>query len=262
MHRGEVFWGGLLVILGGLFLLQSAGYLTGEVFSWFWPIFIVAAGLWILLDRPIPRERIQAAGRFSVPLQGAKEGRLTISGGAGRIEVGSGAAAGEFLSGATGAAMNHSSTLTGGTLDVRIEAGPSFIPFVGPQGGVWRYSLNADLPTTLSISSGATVLDVDLTDLQVRQFSFDGGASRLNLALSSRVERALVDVKAGAAGVEIRVPDRVALRFRAKGAGSLHVNEDRFPRLEAGLFQSPDYESAMYRADVSVEGGATSVRIL
>lgn len=261
MHRGEVFWGGLLVILGGLFLLQSAGYLTGDVFSWFWPIFIIAIGLWVLLDRPGPRERLQAAGHFSVPLQGAKEARVTISGGAGRIEVGSGATAGDFLSGATGAGMNHSSTLTGQTLEVRIEAGPSFIPFVGPQGGVWRYRLSADVPTTLSISSGASVLDVDLTDLQVGQFSFDGGASRLNLALSNKVENALVDVNAGAAGVEISVPDQVALHFRVKGAGSVNVNEERFPRLEAGLYQSPDYNSAKYRADVTVEGGATSVRI-
>jgi hypothetical protein len=261
MRRGEIFWGGLLVVLGILFLLKTAGFLLGDVFGWFWPLFIVAMGAWILLDRAGFPSRTHVEDTFSIPLQGAKEATLRIDQGAGRIEIGSGAGPAEFMTGTLGTGMTRAVDLTGDKLEVRIEAGPSFLPFVGPQGGAWHYRLNPAVPTALSIHSGASRLDLDLTDLQVIRYSFEGGASQLNLTLPARVANAVVDIEAGAAGIDLRVPEGVALRLHMKSVGSLDVNETRFPRVEPGLFQSPDYDTAKFRADATVEGGATSIRI-
>ncbi len=261
MRRGELFWGGLLVILGVLFFLQASGYLTGDVFSWFWPIFIILLGIWVLVGGFTRRSRFAAAEKFSVPLQGATEATLAIDHGAGEIQLRSGANPGDFLTSVMAAGMNHSEWRDGDRLLVRVEAGPSFIPVLGPEGGVWEFRLNQDIPTTLSIHSGASRLDLDLTDLRVTSLTFDGGASRINLNLPARVENSLTNISAGAARIEVQVPGGVALRFRTKSVGRLVVDESRFPRLQEGLYQSVDYASAQYRADLTVDGGANSVRI-
>ncbi|MBI2757143.1 MAG: hypothetical protein HYX49_00525 [Chloroflexi bacterium] len=260
MRRAEIFWGSLLVLLGVLFFLKAAGYLTGDVFGWFWPLFIIAIGVWILIGG-LMRVNFENAVKFSVPLEGAQEASLSISHGAGHIDLRAGANAGDFLTGTAGTGMNQSSRLNGDKLEVRIEAGPSFMPFIGPEGGVWQYRLNPDLPTAIKIESGASRLDIDLTGLRVPLFSFNGGASRLNLTLPARMENVLVDIEAGAASIDLQVPQGVAMRFRTKSVGSLNIDESRWPRREGGIYQSSDYDSAKYRAEVTIDGGATSITV-
>ena len=261
MHRNELFWGSLLVLLGVLFFLKAAGLLAGDVFGWFWPLFIIILGIWILAGGFFFRARYENAEKFSVPLQGAKEAALSIEHGAGRIELLSGANAGDFLTGIVGVGMNRSTSLNGEKLEVKIDAGPSFIPFIGPEGGTWQFRLNPDLPTTIKIEAGASRLDLDLSELQVTYFSFEGGASKVNLTLPGHVENSLVDIEAGAASIDIKVPEGVALRFRAKSFGSLNIDESRFPLRGERIYQSPDYDTAKNHVEVKVEGGATSLKV-
>ena len=261
MRRGEIFWGSLLVLLGVLFFLRTAGYLTGDVFSWFWPFVIIAIGVWILLGGFIARVDFNNAEKFSIQLQGAKEARLEINHGAGQIDLSAGANAGDFLTGVAGVGMNQSSHLDGDELEVEIDAGPSFMPFIGPEGGVWQFRLNPDLPMTLDIDAGASRLNLDLHDLQVKYLSFDGGASRITLTLPARVENMVADLEAGAASIDLTVPQGVGLRLRLKSVGTLKIDESRFVPREGRIYQSADYDTAKYRAEVNIEGGATSIRV-
>ena len=261
MRRGELFWGGLLVVLGVLFFLKAAGYIVGDVFGWFWPLLIIAVGVWILLGGFYHRSRYETAQKFSVLLQGAREGSLSIDHGMGQIELSAGANPGDFLTGVSGTGMNQKTSLNDGKLDVQIDAGPSFIPFIGPEGGVWQYRLSSEVPISIRIEAGASRLDLDLTDLRVTYFSFDGGASNLNLTLPARMENTLVDIDAGAASIDVRVPEGVAVRLRTKSVNSLHLDEMRFPKREAGIYQSADYDTARYHAEVTVDGGASSIRV-
>src|SRR5512140_3054872 len=99
MRRGELFWGTLLVVLGVLFFLKAAGFITGDVFGWFWPLLIIAVGAWILLGGFKYRSRYETAEKFSVPLQGAREASLSIEHGAGRIDLRGGANPGDLVTG-------------------------------------------------------------------------------------------------------------------------------------------------------------------
>lgn len=260
IRRGELFWGPLLVLLGVLFFLKSAGILQGDVLSWFWPLFILAIGVWVLLGA-FNRPQYETTEKFSIPLEGAKEASLSINHGAGQIELQGGARPGDFLTGSIGNGMDKKSRLVDGKLEVKIEAGPSFLPFLGPEGGVWQYRLTPDIPVSIKLEAGASKLDVDLTDLRVSYFSFDGGAASLNLTLPARMESTLVDIDAGAASIDLCVPQGVALRLRTKTVGSLHIDEQRFPSRETGIYQSADYDAAKYHAEVTVDGGATSINV-
>ena len=261
MRRGELFWGGMLVLLGALFLLRTLGYIAGDLWGWFWPVAVMAVGAWFLLEGLAPRPEFAQLERFSIPLDGAAQASLHISHGVGHVELTAGADPGEFLTGVMGMGMNHSSHMNGDKLEVKIEAGPSFIPFVGPQGGSWQYRINSAVPASINVEAGASRLDLDLTDLRVSYFSFSGGAANLNLKLPARMPNTLVDIEAGAASIDICVPQGVAARFRLKTVGSLHIDEARFARREGGLYQSADYDSAAQRAEVNMDGGATSVTI-
>jgi hypothetical protein len=261
MRRSELFWGSLLVLLGILFFLRTAGILTGDVFSWFWPFCIIALGLWVLFGRFTSHMDFNKAEQFSIPLQGAREARLSIDHGAGHIELSAGANAGDFLTGLSGVAMDHSSRLDGDKLEVKIDAGPSFMPFFGPDGGAWQFRLNPDLPTSIDIDAGASRLDLDLRDLQVKYLSFDGGASRIALTLPARVENMVADIEAGAASIDLTVPQGVGLRLRLKSIGRARIDETRFMPREGNIYQSADYDTAKYRAEVTIEGGATSVTV-
>ncbi len=83
----------------------------------------------------------------------------------------------------------------------------------------------------------------------------------MDLTLPAHVENALVDIEAGAAGIDLHVPEGVALRFRTKSVGSLNIDETRFPRRDGGIYQSADYDTAKYHVEVKVEGGATSLKV-
>lgn len=261
MRRGEIFWGSLLVLLGVLFFLRTAGYLRGDVFSWFWPFVIIAIGIWILFGGFEARVDFNSAEKFSIPLQGAAEARLEMNHGVGQIELSAGADAGDFLTGIVGVAMDHSSHLDGNKLEVKINAGPSFMPFIGPEGGVWQFRLSRDVPMTLDIDAGASRLNLDLRDLQVKYLSFEGGASRVTLTLPMRVENMVADLEAGAASLELNVPQDVGLRLRLKSVGTLKIDEGRFVPRTGRIYQSADYDTAKYRAEVNIEGGATSIRV-
>ena len=51
-HRQGIFWGGLLILIGVLFLLDNFYYLDiGDIISTYWPLILIGFGIKILLDR-------------------------------------------------------------------------------------------------------------------------------------------------------------------------------------------------------------------
>jgi predicted membrane protein len=50
-HQGSIFWGFLIIIFGVIFLLGSLGRLdTRHIFSRFWPVILIAFGLWHMIS--------------------------------------------------------------------------------------------------------------------------------------------------------------------------------------------------------------------
>ena len=49
MRRDNIFWGGVLILFGVLFLLQTQG-LINNVFRLFWPIILMLIGGWMIVN--------------------------------------------------------------------------------------------------------------------------------------------------------------------------------------------------------------------
>lgn len=261
MRRGNIFWGVLLVILGSLFLLQRSG-LISDVFGWFWAIFLIFLGVWVLTRRMIPQD---APGQeeFSVALQDeTKELTLDLDHGAGSVQLTGGAAVGVAVSGFRAPGMELKHRQAGDRLEVDIDAGPSVIPFLGPDTGVWRFLVTGQIPLTLDVDAGATQLDFDLSDLKVTRIKVDMGASSLKVRLPISAGYTRMDVDSGAATIDINVPQGVALRLSLnQSASSLDVDQGRFSMQDNHLYQSVDYETAANKVEISLNGGANAVKV-
>lgn len=259
MKRDNIFWGGVLILVGILLYLQGQGIIS-NVFRYFWPLALILVGGWIILGvywKPAP----SAEDTFSIPLGAAQSVKCSFAHGAGQLEIGGGAPVGQALVGTSAVGMNQSSHINGDRLDVRVEAGPSFLPFIGPEQGIWRFQLTQDVPVFLTVESGASSLNIDLKDVLVAEFTLKTGASSANVTMPARgVSR--LDVESGAASINVRVPDVTAARIRVKeGVMAVNVDTSRFPQLDSGLYQSPNFDASQNRTEIYVDSGVGSVSV-
>lgn len=259
MKRNNIFWGGVLILLGVLFFLQTQGFIS-NIFPYLWPLFLILVGGWIILG-VYWKPQSSDEERFDVSLQNAKSVKYRFSHGAGQIEIKGNAPTGKALVGSSAVGMNLNSRLDGDRLDVHIEAGASFIPFIGPSDGTWRFDLTKEVPCTIQVETGASQLDMDLSEILASQIRLQTGASNSSVTLPARGS-SILDLEAGAAAIEIRVPAGVAGRVRIKeGLTSLNVDKSRFPQLDSRLHQSPNYDTAADRAEINIEAGLGSITI-
>ena len=259
MKRDNIFWGAALILFGVLLFLQQSGIIA-NIFTFFWPITLILVGGWLILS-VYWRGDQSVEETFSIPLGEAKRVDYKFSHGAGQIEIHGGASAGMALVGTTAMGMNHRNRLNGESLEVKVEAGPSLVPFIGPSQGVWRFQLTKEVPITLSMEAGASSIDINLLDLQATRIELSTGASSSNVTLPAH-GASFLDVESGAASVNIRVPEATAARIHVEeGVSAISVDTNRFPRLNSSLYQSPDFDTATDRAEINIESGLGSVTV-
>lgn len=259
MRRDNIFWGGALILLGVLLLLQAQGIIS-NIFTFFWPIALILAGGWMIMS-VYWRSDDSSDETFSIALGEAKSVKYSFAHGAAQIEINGSAPVGQALVGTSAVGMNQQSHLNGDRLEVQVEAGPSFVPFIGPSQGVWRYQLTRELPVTISMEAGASSLEIDLRDVLATHVQLKTGASSANVTVPARGV-SLLDVEAGAASVSIHVPESTAARIRVEeGVTAVSVDTNRFPRLDSGMYQSPNFDTAVDRAELNIEAGLGSVSV-
>lgn len=259
MKRDNIFWGSVLIVLGALFFLQRQGIIP-SVIPYLWPLALILFGGWLILS-VYWRPELTAGEKFDIALRDAKSVRYRFSHGAGHIIINGGAPTGKALAGSSAVGMNEKSHLDGDRLNVHIEAGASFIPFVGPSDGTWRFQLTQDVPVTLKVETGASQLEMDLTNVLASHIELDTGASSSNVIMPARGV-SLLDLNAGAASINVSIPGGVSGRIRIKeGLTSLKVDTNRFPQVDSRLYQSNDFDNAANRAEISVEAGLGSITI-
>jgi hypothetical protein len=247
-----------LLVVGALLLLSTTGSLgvePGELVARWWPVAIIAWGAWLLLAALIPGRRI-GMETMELPLAGSGPVAVRIRFGGGELKVRPGrpsTISGEFA-GVEGKVRQEA-----GRVEIEPES-PTAWPF-WDRTPSWAIGLPEDVPLSLQVESGATKTLLDLVPLQVSSLRISTGASDTRVRLPARGPIS-VRADSGAASLVFEVPDGVAVRVHGTMAlGSLQVDETRFPR--AGrAWESPGYATAENRAEIEVQGGVGSVRVL
>jgi hypothetical protein len=261
MSRTALFWGIAFILLGGVMGLQAAGVISGSVWGYIWGVLLIFLGIWVI-SSIYYKPKFDEAHRITVSRKDARLADLKFDFGAASLVVTGGAAPDMVLEGLSGTTLDLRSEYIDDRVAVQVNAGPSFIPFLGPEGWSWRFKLNNDLPMTLKFESGASSMDLDLTEMKVSHLKLETGASSSKIVLPARAGKTFVEIEGGAASFDIKVPDGVAARVRvAQGASSVRVDEKRFPVTSSGHFQSPDYDTAQNSAEIILDAGAGSFNI-
>jgi len=261
MHRrGNLFWGSVLIVLAGLLLLKQMGVIVGDIFGYFWPLLIIAFGVWLIVgffarNQPVEGEQV------SIPLEGAASAYVKLDHGAGRLTLRSGAGSGEIVNGTFGNGLSYKSHVEGGRMEVKLRTSQQAWAWWPGESLDWDIRLNRDIPLSLKIDSGASASILDLSDLKVTDLDIDTGASSTELTLPANAGNTHVDIDTGASSLKVNIPSGVAASIRVKsGIASVNVNP-RFSRLDGGLYQSTDYSTAANRVDMTINAGVGSIEV-
>jgi hypothetical protein len=258
MTRRGLFWGSVILLLGVLLLLQTLGILSFNVWPIFWALFLIFLGVWFLL-------RSRSRGQFtteslSIPRNGAVQASVEIQHGAGRLIVGALTGGDALLEGSFTGGVSQV-VQPGAQMRVKLNPNPDFrvdFPWNWPEGLRWDVRLTRDIPLDLIFRTGAGESEIDLTDLDVKSVRLKTGASSSRLMLPARAGRTRAEVKGGLASVNMIVPQGVAARIQLQtGLTGNNIDTNRFP-LVGGVYQSSDYDSAVNKVDIFVEGGMGS----
>ncbi len=256
----SIFWGGVLVLLGVLFLLGNTGVLNNVNWDVVWPVILIALGLWLVLARIGPGGSI-ADVDSSEPRDGLAKARLEIAVGAARLDVRT-AALGDQL---YRVHIDHAGSppevrLDRGTGTLRVSQSPGWFP------GMRRLRVEAQLsdaiPWDLSCSTGAVRGAFDLSTATVTGFQCRTGASRIELRMPAPKGQVPVRVEGGALTVALTRPAASAVRVQVSaGAVQLKADGARQDGLGTREWRSIGYDAAADRYDVTVAGGAANVTV-
>ena len=255
---------GVVLIVLGVLAIFHIGWI-------FWPLLLIGVGVWFVMGFAgggfaraghggITREQ------SALPLEGATEADITVRHGAGRLTLSGGAGSDQLLTGSFGGGLDSSRRSDGGrnTVDMRVRDRDvsRFFWGRGWAGALdWDIALNASIPLSLRLETGASESRLTLTDLNVRELSIKTGASSTTVDLPRAAGFTRVHVESGAAAVKLRVPQGVAASIQVKSAlAGIHVDRARFPLSAAG-YASSDYAGAANKVEIFIETGVGSVDI-
>jgi hypothetical protein len=263
MGRGSIFWG-TLIILVGIVLLLGQFFPGVNVWGLFWPFVMILLGLWFLFGRRFASGNL-AVEQVNLPLEDAREAKIRLYHGAGRLEVSPAAAPAILLSGLFAGGVEQRLNRSGAMVDLDLRPRSTdwfvFPGAYGEQGLTWTVNLTRDIPVRIEIESGASETRLNLQDLLVTELTLKTGASSTVATLPAMAGLTRVNVQSGAASVELRLPEGVAARIQVKsGLAGIHIDSQRFPAFGSG-YETPGYDTAANRAEIYIETGVGSVDI-
>jgi hypothetical protein len=264
MRTNRLFWGVVIILLGTLLLLQNLGLFVVNIWTFFWPLFLIVLGVWFILGPMISR-RSKALQHLSVPLESARGAAIEFNHGAGRLRVNTMSTPGVLLEGDFVGGIKESVDFTGDQARIKLSADAEIafgFPWAGGHEGFqWDVKLADHLPLDLVFNTGAGESQIDLYAAVVRSLVLKTGASSTVLTLPHRAGHTHVDVQAGAASVMVRVPEGVAGRIIMKsGLVGTKIDTNRFPLSETN-YETPGFENAENRVEIRIEAGVGSIEI-
>ena len=202
--------------------------------------------------------RAQRAHEFRAPLDGARSGRLVFDAGTPELAL-SGDPSWTDLLWARFTRIHPDIHTSTGEVVVRY---PHVVPLVGwirhsihaPKG---RVGLSVAVPWTLEFRRGATRLEADLRDVDVRSVTIESGVGHAVLRLGRPRGTVTVSMTGGVSHLEVHRPSNAPIRLTVDGSiGSMTLDDESLGAVGGRLRRESDaWALAAHRLDVSVRGG-------
>lgn len=233
---------------------------------------------------------------LSQPLDGATSATVYINAGTGNLTIDRLANGGQVLASATLEYLEKQDPPTPSvntrngeaTLTLKAAGGrqPGFrLPWAACNGETeWQIHLNPTVPSDVTAHSGGGNVKLNLAGMAVTHVSADSGGGNMEVVLPDNASNLdvvaktgggnvtveigsgttgsnTVDAKSGAGNVVVRVPGGLAARIHATTGLGKAIMDSRFSKIDPNTYQSPDYESAPHKVEITVSSGAGNVSV-
>lgn len=148
----------------------------------------------------------------------------------------------------------------------------------------WQIHLNPTVASDITAHSGGGNVKLDLTGMEVTRVAADTGggnmdvvlpddAANLNVAARTGGGNVTVEIGSGITGsntvnahsgagnVVVRVPRGIAARVHAHSGLGKEIVDPRFSKMDKDTYQSPDYDGAANKIEITVDSGAGNVSV-
>jgi hypothetical protein len=263
MQRSAIVWGVMLILLGGLLLLDRLGILPFNFWSVVWPLVLIAIGLSIFFGgqgeataEPSPPTPEQVV----MQLKGAESAEISLHLPNGRLTLDSAAPPDELISGTFSGGVTYTAYDLGeGQVEVTLRPKTAADPLAEAQE--WRVSLNPDLPLTLRLDQGDGESILDLRAMNIAVLDIRMGRGRAEVTLPAVGGGTTVDVLVDLGAIDLRLPEHIAgYMQRTTTTGTFEVDTRRFPAY-GDAYQSTDYETAERWVEITATIGSGHVTV-
>jgi len=233
---------------------------------------------------------------FSTPRNGAKTAKIEIDVSTGNLVFSSLPAGDPQLASGTmqyleGQEKPIMSVASGkGQTDLSLRAanlGPkwSLLPWKACMGATnWTVNIHPEVIADIRAHSGGGNLQLDLEGMTLQKVSAETGGGNVDLSLPSDMDdfqvlaksgggnvkvkigdrangTSKVEVGSGAGNVTVTIPRNIAARIHAaSGLGKVLI-DSRFEKIGDKKYQSPDFEKAASKMEITVQSGAGNVEV-
>ncbi len=265
MNRNRIFWGVLLIMAGGLLLLDRTNLFRFNVWNLFWPMVIILIGGWMITKNFLPGQKLENEVR-TYPVGQIETANITLKHGAGRLVLSPGSDSQHLFEGDFFGGIIVEDYKAGINADMILRPAfdslNRFDGFPGNEGLKWDIRFNNRVHYKFILKTGAGDHTFNFRDLNVSEIDLDTGASATKITLPAHTPFTNLRVNAGAASVEVIVPNGVAAEIKINsGLSGKNVDLNRFSQIAPDHFRSRDFDQAEYRANIQISGGVGSFSV-
>lgn len=274
---GRIFWGLLLVLIGGLILASNYGLVSVDWFNlWrLWPLFIVAIGLsvltfkgwtgrllsvafvvlalsavtYVLVYAPQDTRQTSAYDITSQKIDSATTAEINLKTGLGQLDINTAdqvAVAQTHLE-SNISNLTNDTTLIGTNQITNINTDATSGWPVGNVENQLNLNVTRSLPIRLSLNIGASNITADLTLARLQNLDIKSGATKSDIKLGDSEDLTTVSLDSGASSFLIRVPVSSGVSVKLDGVTSNHL--DGLIK-KGNTYESANYESATKKINI------------
>lgn len=126
----------------------------------------------------------------------------------------------------------------------------------------WHIHLNPDVSMEINAISGGGNIQLDLTGLMVTNLNLNTGGGNIDVILPDHSVGICMSVKTGAGNVTVHIPKNISARITATTGIGKVITTPTFGQIDKSTYQSPDYDRAEKKVEITASSGAGNVVIL
>jgi DUF4097 and DUF4098 domain-containing protein YvlB len=123
----------------------------------------------------------------------------------------------------------------------------------------WQIHLNPAVMLDINAHSDGGNVKMNLSGMAVTRVTADTGGGNMEVVLPDKAAGISVDAKTGAGNVIVHIPEGIAARIHASSGLGKVILPERFTNVDKNMYQSPDYDKASDKVEITASSGAGNV---